>query len=327
MTWTYLPQHIRMDDLGGFAFQDDEPVEKHDGLLWLRPVDGLIRYWYLGAWRPITGAEDPSVAVFGSIAHTLTVSQQMVGTLPEPIVGTIAQTLKVVQAMVGTVDGPATSYRDLIVADSPISYWRLGETSGSVVDEMGAANGTVNGTITRGVAGLLAGDPDTAYEFPGGSGHFIGTGWSSLYNRSNLTVEAWIKISDATGWPMIAGRDTQSSFRVFQFRVQQSTGVLNAHLWNSSGTLTSFDTTKRVDDGVPHHVAVTVDGTTARLYIDGVQEASTAFGTMAQNTAEMRVGGIQGANTQSWRGVLDEVAFYNYALSASQIAAHHTAGI
>ena len=69
------------------------------------------------------------------------------------------------------------------------------------------------------------------------------------------------------------------------------------------------------------HLAVTSDGTTQRLYVNGVQVASRAqSGTMPVSTGAMRIGGnsIWG---EYFKGRIDEVRVYNRALTASQIQA------
>jgi hypothetical protein len=50
----------------------------------------------------------------------------------------------------------SSSYRAAVMADNPVSYWRLGEASGTVAaDEMGVNPGTYIGGVTLGVAGAL----------------------------------------------------------------------------------------------------------------------------------------------------------------------------
>ena len=52
-----------------------------------------------------------------------------------------------------------------------VSYWRLGESSGtSACDSYGANTGTYQGGFTLGAAGAIAGDPDTAVTLDGSSG-------------------------------------------------------------------------------------------------------------------------------------------------------------
>ena len=67
------------------------------------------------------------------------------------------------------------------------------------------------------------------------------------------------------------------------------------------------------------HVAGTYDGTTVRLFINGVQTASVAVsGPIATSTGPLRIGGnsIWG---EFFQGRLDEIRIYNRALSQAEI--------
>ena len=61
-------------------------------------------------------------------------------------------------------DAPSSVYRAAVLADSPLAYWRLGETSGTVAhDETGNGHdGTYVGGVTLGQPGALTGDANTA---------------------------------------------------------------------------------------------------------------------------------------------------------------------
>jgi hypothetical protein len=75
------------------------------------------------------------------------------------------------------------------------------------------------------------------------------------------------------------------------------------------------------------HLATTYDGTTLRLYVNGVQVASKAqTGTLAISSNPLTIGGdpIWG---QHFAGRIDEVRVYNSALSAAQIQADMNAAI
>lgn len=78
--------------------------------------------------------------------------------------------------------------------------------------------------------------------------------------------------------------------------------------------------------GAFHHVAATLDGTTARLFIDG-QVVTTALQarTPFNSNDPLWIAGINnGFNT--WPGLVDEVAIYNRALSAAEILSIYNAG-
>ena len=69
------------------------------------------------------------------------------------------------------------------------------------------------------------------------------------------------------------------------------------------------------------HIAATYDGTTIKLYINGVQEGGNLAGPAAIVTNTLAVGlGAQSDNTRRFAGLLDDARIYSSALSASQIA-------
>ena len=110
-------------------------------------------------------------------------------------------------------------------------------------------------------------------------------------------------------------------------------GKLYAALfWDNFTRLISTNT---VNDGAFHHVAVTFDGTTEVLYLDGAASGSTPFIQQAypgpyqyQLGTGYTAGGWPGGNG-SWfpfSGIIDEASLYTRALSAGEVAAIYQAG-
>src|SRR4051812_23375673 len=63
--------------------------------------------------------------------------------------------------------GLVSAYRNVIMSDGPVAYYRLGDTGATAKDETGAHPGTVIGTISHG-PGAIAGDSDGAFVGTGG---------------------------------------------------------------------------------------------------------------------------------------------------------------
>jgi len=85
----------------------------------------------------------------------------------------------------------------------------------------------------------------------------------------------------------------------------------------------SYDcaTTSAAASGVAEHVAATYDGTTLRLYVNGVSMASTTSkGSIAAPTSFTV--GARSDFAGSWAGVIDEAAVYDRALSAAEVEEH-----
>jgi len=70
--------------------------------------------------------------------------------------------------------------------------------------------------------------------------------------------------------------------------------------------------------GVWHHICLTYDGTTARLYADGMEVASAAK-TWSLVPGAARIGQQVNALSEFWDGAIDDVRIYNVALTPAQI--------
>src|ERR1051326_5474674 len=78
-----------------------------------------------------------------------------------------------------------------------------------------------------------------------------------------------------------------------------------------------------------YHVVVTYDGTTERMYTNGVQASSASSpGYVTDPTTPLIIGTgpeISGGGGAEWDGALDDVAIYPSALSQTQITNHYAA--
>ena len=218
-----------------------------------------------------------------------------------------------------TTPAPA-SYAANVIADRPVSYWRLGERSGTNAGDITVANpGTYNGPPTLGAASLVGTDQsDSAVGFDG-SGDDVRVGQSgSLDITGPVTVEAFIKptsLPAAGSFRSIVAKTGSYALELngptVEFTLLQL-GV-NRRLQAPAGTIAA---------GGTYHVVGTYDGTTQRLYVNGRQVASTALSGATDVTINgVRIASWDGAQ-QFFVGTVDEAAIYNKALSAAQVAAH-----
>ena len=100
------------------------------------------------------------------------------------------------------------TYSAEVLADSPAGYWRLGEASGTTLnDSSGNSHSGTYTSVTLGATGALAGDSDTAATFNGSSSHADVAYASWMGVTTALSVEAWIKTT-ATGIHSLLDRDS-----------------------------------------------------------------------------------------------------------------------
>lgn len=88
---------------------------------------------------------------------------------------------------------PTASYSQDVLAASPVSYWRLGETSGtSAADEAGTNPGTYNNVLLD-QPGALTCDSNPSASFSGAQSYARVPASASLDMTSAVTVEFWAK--------------------------------------------------------------------------------------------------------------------------------------
>lgn len=227
----------------------------------------------------------------------------------------------------------ALTYPEQVLADSPLLYWRLGEASGTTAaDTSGNGHtGTIAGSPLLSAPGLVDGDSNTAIRFDGANDFVVAAaaGWMDV--TTALTLECLVKIPPTNDVRSIAGR-YRSGNSTSRFRLLSSGGQIDAQFQANAGSSpTTISSGLSLDDDQPHHVALTWDGTTMRLYADGTQVGSAAFAGPMTATADHFFVGAEGLFTGTTSaqgfldGTIDEVAFYGTCLSPTRVAAHATA--
>jgi hypothetical protein len=77
--------------------------------------------------------------------------------------------------------------------------------------------------------------------------------------------------------------------------------------------------------GSTYHLVGTYDGSTVRIYVNGVDQGSSAHTGAVDDTTVPLV--ISTSSVSIWNGRLDEVAIYGQALTSTRVQAHHTRGL
>jgi hypothetical protein len=123
-----------------------------------------------------------------------------------------------------------------VLHSGPISYWRLGETTGTVAaDQQSPPNpGTYVGGVALGAPGALSGDPDRAGAFDGVDDE-LQLGGGPLAVSGTATVEGWFfweagvalmrDNTSSAGWILAFDSGGQVAYRVGgpQFATGRST--------------------------------------------------------------------------------------------------------
>ncbi len=220
------------------------------------------------------------------------------------------------------------TYSTAVLADSPLAYWRLGESSGTAAaDASGNGHvGTYTGSFTLGAAGGTT-DGNTAVTFAAASTGYVLVGNSAAFDLTgDLTLECIVKPTDFANFNMLITNDETNQPRPFEYRLEQTTGKPNliCEAANTPRLGTAAPST-----GVYSHLAVTVSGTTVTHYLNGAANGSIAGIGVRQATSfvsNLIIGQRDDLGLAlNFKGAMDEVAVYGTALSAARILAHHNA--
>ncbi|WP_458701598.1 LamG domain-containing protein [Sulfurospirillum sp. 1307] len=143
---------------------------------------------------------------------------------------------------------------------------------------------------------------------------------SLLQVTNNYTFMAWVKTTKESG-TILSKTDPSSPWHGYVFAIGPNSGGKLA-LWNGSGGWKISDGTV-VNDGSWHQVGITVDGTTLKFYVDGVQDGATQTLSNITNTStqNLQIGFEQNpsASARYFSGDIDEVKIFDKTLSDSQI--------
>ncbi len=226
-----------------------------------------------------------------------------------------------------------SSYPDAVKDTSGlIHYWRLGEASGSnLADSVGTSNATAVGGPTLGVPGGVAADPNTAVRFDGADDSAQAA--VDLSGLSTITVEFWLYVDSYTNDDAMTLEHTNNfNQNKGGFLIDPNAPQAGGKFGIGIGTPDTRNDAyfERPSAGQWHHYAFVLDSNAPATqqitpYVDGKAVAYTkaATGTGSGAFANATLNFMSRGGTAYFeRGVLDEVAIYNRALSAAQILEH-----
>lgn len=243
-------------------------------------------------------------------------------------------------------DGAASvedPYRQTVMTDAPVAYWRLGDPSGAPAkDEMGNAHpGAYYGTVEHAVPGIVAGNG--AARFDGSTG-CIGVGeYFRFPGRVAFSVEGWVHLTEygAEGTRMVSTEGFPTGIRS-GWNLSASygdTGYPYFDAWSSEGTdnqyvMGAYSSTSPEQGKLPlgewSYVVGTVDDEAEEIWVNGVLRNRVRQSTLDRANAGTLTIGCAGSGSGpiylGARGALDEIAIYDKVLSPERIAAHYAAG-
>jgi len=203
----------------------------------------------------------------------------------------------------------------------PVSSYGFDEGSGTTVaDSSGNGNAGSIGAATWTSSGKFGG----ALNFNGTSARVTIPDAPSLRLSTGMTLEAWVYPTAVTSaWRDVVYKGDDNYFLM----ATSAPSGRPAGGGQFSGAGAEVYGNSNLPANTWSHVAVTYDGATLRLFLNGTEVANVVrTGNLASSTNPLQVGGdaIYG---QYFTGRIDEVRVYNIALSAAQVLTDMNAAV
>lgn len=226
---------------------------------------------------------------------------------------------------------PLTSFAAAVLADRPVAYYRFNESPGSTTVRDSSGNnhsGTVSAQgVTLGVSS--AGQHDGAAEFEGLNDGRVVVPETQLLSPPRITIEAIIIWNGPNEYQQRivekSYAEASPTWPTYGLNVNPDGCVLFELAITTQNNPVALKSTGTVTVGVQVHLVGTYDGKTMGLYINGVLDRSVAVvGEVFMSFGQRSDIGIgnQVGRPRPLKGLIDELAIYDRALSADRIRAH-----
>ncbi|MDG2126580.1 MAG: c-type cytochrome [Fuerstiella sp.] len=241
------------------------------------------------------------------------------------IVKTLLQLLESVsEQQRKTLTDPASDYSDAVTNRSPVAYWRLGDMYSTQVRDAAGQN---HAEYKGGVALFLPGPDGSGLATSGYGNRCVYLAGGHLEGHlpepaKDYTVSMWFW----NGLPT-AARDVTGTLLLVDGNVLQIAGRADGdqagRLVVRTETASRFGRTPVATKGW-HHVSITRTAQRLRVYLDGRGEPEIDAQTRQADVSEKILVGSEGNSATTFDGKIDEIAVFDRAFTAIDIADLYT---
>jgi hypothetical protein len=232
------------------------------------------------------------------------------------------------------------NYDTTVLGNSPTSYWKLNESSGPTLADAtnggnsgtaigGSDNGLYEGGVTYSRPGQIS--ADNAVSFDGSTG-LVQSVLGPPIGSTNASLEAWVYIpsswtpaSGSYSAIIQAGSNNGIGFGI-GYNYQGTTGFQLFGLYENVRWI-PLSSPPALTTNTWYHLVMTVNVSgVPTFYISNKSYSQASTGSAPQTpTGSLFVADDPAAGGRYFGGTVDEVATYNYALSATQVSNHYHA--
>ena len=212
-----------------------------------------------------------------------------------------------------------------LATTAPVGVWKLDEGSGTrVADSSGSGN---NGVLSGGVS-WVPGISGSGLGFDGSTGEVKINDNTVLEPAATVTVSAWIKHAGSPGnFSYVLAKGANGCIAASYGLYSGPDGGLEFYVSQGHGSVyaRSPDAGQHVWNGQWHLAVGTYDGSTVRLYIDGVEVGTGtpwagSLEYLLPNSNDFYIGNYPGCSDHEFLGAIDDVMVWNRTLGPTDIA-------
>ena len=199
--------------------------------------------------------------------------------------------------------------------DGLVSYYKMEDTAGTqLIDSWGSNHGTNNGA-TIGVPGKIG----NSYSFDGSNDYINFPEFQSI-TQGDFTIALWAK-QTVNSLPAVFSQGIPASWasNLFIFYIGESNNEVRVY-WNDITALSYVGQVGTSNEF--RHYVLRKTGTTLQLFKNNILVASGTTNSGAWTSTSQTIGCAKNNNTftQFYKGILDEPAIYDKAISDAEIS-------
>jgi hypothetical protein len=193
-----------------------------------------------------------------------------------------------------------------------IAHWEF-ESGAITTDSKGAYTLTNNNSVTN-----ATGKQGDAADFESGSSQSLTLAADSAFLPAAYSISCWINKESNSGLNAIWSKEASGVGYVFY---TNGTDLSITHQGVDTLTITGA-----ISTATWHHVVVSWDGTTIRVFIDG-RERGIVVASLVSSTAQQAIGNrSSGVSSGYFDGLIDELSFYQRGLHYGDVLDLYNAG-
>jgi hypothetical protein len=306
-TWYHVAMVYDGTQMQGFVNgQPDGAIDLSGGVIW--PTQYPVR---IGAFAPVTGTWNRGM--FSGLIDEVSLYDRAL---------TASEVLSIFQAGSGGKCQP-TLPQCTVPPSGLVSWWKGQDNA---ADNVSGNNGALLNGAT-----FTAGKVGQGFQFDG-QDDCVSIPDSASLDSPTFTVETWLKpLSQVDDW--INQENIFAQGYGLQLCVRGSgDGMQVVFLVSDDSPIgySEIGSSQVIPIGRYSHLAGSWDGTTLRLYINGQLEGEYEPGTsLVPSNCNYFIGGFYNAcgyTGQFFHGIVDEMSYYNRALSAQEVQSIYNAG-